>query len=264
MNATFDTVTSADGTPIAVERAGGGPPVILIGGAFNDRSSVAGLAAVLAPRFTTVTYDRRGRGDSGDSATYAVEREIEDLAAVIGYAGGSASVFGHSSGAVLALEAAQRGLAIDKVAVYEPTYIDGTRARPADDLADRLRALIDQGRRDEAAALFLTEAVGLPAEIVDGMRASQMWGWFTGLAHTLPYDVAVCGPGMVLPAGRLAVIKVPVLAVGGGASPPWLPAAARAVAAAVPGGRYVTLEGQDHGVLNQPDALGPLLIGFLA
>jgi pimeloyl-ACP methyl ester carboxylesterase len=263
MNTAFETVTSADGTTIAVERAGEGPPVILVGGAFNDRSTVAGLAAVLSADFTAVTYDRRGRGASGDSATYAADREIDDLAAVISYAGGPAGVFGHSSGAVLALEAAARGLDITKVAAYEPTYvIEGTRPRPGDDLASRLRALLDQGDRDGAAALFQAEAVGLPGEIIDGMRGSPMWGWFTGLAHTLPYDVILCGPGMRLPAGRLAGITLPVLAMGGGASPPWLPAAARAAADAVPGGRYVTLDGQDHGVLQQPDALRPLLTSY--
>jgi pimeloyl-ACP methyl ester carboxylesterase len=263
MTVAFQTVTSADGTPIALETTGDGPPVILVGGAFNDRSTVAGLAAVLAPHFTAVTYDRRGRGGSGDSAPYAVEREIEDLAAVIGRAGGMASVFGHSSGAILALEAAARGLAVGKVAAYEPAYvIDGTRPRPGDDLARRLQALIGHGDRDGAVALFQAEAIGLPAEIIDGMRGSPMWGWFTGLAHTLPYDVIMCGPGMRLPAGRLAATQVPVLAIGGGASPPWLPAAARAVAGAIPGGRYVTLDGHDHGVLQQPAALGRLLISF--
>jgi pimeloyl-ACP methyl ester carboxylesterase len=259
---TFENVTSTDGTPIAVERTGSGKPVILIGGAFNDRSTVAGLAGVLAGDFTAVTYDRRGRGDSGDAANYAVEREIEDLTAVIGYAGGPAGVFGHSSGAVLALEAASRGLAISKVAVYEPSYVvDGTRPQPGDDLAERLRARLGQGDRDGAAALFLAEAVGLPAEAIEGMRASQMWGWFTGLAHTLPYDAALCGPGMVLPADRFAAIKVPVLAIGGGASPSWLPAAARAAADAIPAGRYITLDGVDHGVLNQPDSLRSELTG---
>jgi pimeloyl-ACP methyl ester carboxylesterase len=262
---TFETVVSADGTPIAVERTGSGQPVILIGGAFNDRSTVARLAGVLAGDFTAVTYDRRGRGDSGDGASYAVEREIEDLAAVIGYAGEPACVFGHSSGAVLALEAASRDLTISKVAAYEPSYvINGTRPRPGDDLAARLRALLGQGDRDGAAALFLAEAVGAPAEVIEGMRTSQMWGWFTRLAHTLPYDVALCGPGMVLPAGRLAAIKAPVLAIGGGASPSWLPAAARAAADAIPGARYLTLDGQDHGVLNQPDSLRSPLTGYFA
>jgi pimeloyl-ACP methyl ester carboxylesterase len=263
MNAAFETVRSADGTTLAVEQAGEGPPVILVGGAFNDRSTVAGLAAVLSADFTAVTYDRRGRGASGDSGSYAAGREVEDLAAVISYAGGPAGVFGHSSGAVLALEAAAGGLDITKVAAYEPTYvIEGTRPRPGDDLADRLRALLDNGDRDGAVALFQAEAVGLPAEIIDGMRGSPMWGWFTGLAHTLPYDVIVCGPGMRLPAGRLAGITVPVLAIGGGTSPPWLPAGARAVAGTIPGGRYVTLDGQDHGVLQQPDALRPLLTSY--
>jgi pimeloyl-ACP methyl ester carboxylesterase len=259
----LETATSADGTPIAVERTGSGQPVILIGGAFNDRSTVAGLANVLAGDLTVVTYDRRGRGNSGDTASYAVEREIEDLAAVIGYAGGSAGVFGHSSGAILALEAASRGLAVRKVAVYEPTYVvNDTRPRPGDDLAERLAARVAQGDRDGAAELFLAEAVGLPAEVIGGMRASQMWGWFTGLAHTLPYDVALCGPGMVLPASRLAAIKVPVLAIAGGASPAWLPAATGAVAEAIPGARYMTLDGQDHGVLSQPDSLRSVLAGY--
>jgi pimeloyl-ACP methyl ester carboxylesterase len=265
MNATFTTVTSADGTQIAYDQAGDGPPVILIGGAFNDRTTVAGLAAVLAAELTAVGYDRRGRGDSGDSADYAVEREVEDLVALIGQVGGSASVFGHSSGAVLALEAAERGAPISRLAVYEPPYIaDGSRHHPPADLADQVRTLIGEDRRDEAVTLFLTESVGVPAEMVQGMRASDTWGWLVGLARTLPYDLTLCGPGNALPADRLAKIEVPTLAIGGSLSPPWLPAGARAVAAAIPGARYETLEGQDHGVLNQPEALRPLLLDFLS
>ena len=265
MNPAFKTVNSADGTQIAYDVAGDGPPVILVGGAFNDRSTVAGLAAVLAPDLTAVSYDRRGRGDSGNNdATFAIEREIEDLAAVIGQVGGSASVFGHSSGAVLALEAAERGVPIDRLAVYEPPYItDGSRPVPPASAADQLKELIAADRRDEAVTLFLTVSVGVPADMVAGMRASEMWGWFLGLAHTLPYDLELCGPGQVLPADRLATIEVPALAIGGSLSPQWLPAAARAVAGAIPGARYETLEGQDHGVLNQPEALRPLLTGFL-
>jgi pimeloyl-ACP methyl ester carboxylesterase len=263
MNSTLETVTSADGTRIALERIGDGPPVILIGGAFNDRTTVAGLAAILAPQVTAVTYDRRGRGASGDSPAYSVQAEIDDLTAVIAYVGGVASVFGHSSGAVLALEAVAHRLPIDKLAVYEPTFvIDGSRPRPAVDLADRLHALLALGRRDDAAALFLTESVGLPSEMVEGMRASPMWGWFTGLAHTLPYDVAICSPGMVLPADRLATIRVPTLALTGSNSPEWLHASTHAVADAIPGARFVTIDGQDHGVLQQPDALRSILTEF--
>jgi pimeloyl-ACP methyl ester carboxylesterase len=265
MKTAFELVTSADGTPIALERTGDGPPVILVGGAFNDRTTVAGLAATLAPRFTAVAYDRRGRGDSGDSPSYAVQREIDDLAALIAHVGGSASVFGHSSGGILALEAAQQDAGIDKLVVYETPYVlGGTRPRPAADVLARLQALIDDGRRDEAAVLFLTEQVGVPSAVVEGMRAGQSWGWFTGLAHTLPYDVAVCGPGLVLPADRLATIAVPTLAIDGGNSPEWMRSATRAVAEAIPRARYVTLDGQDHGVLNQPDALRAVLYDFLA
>jgi pimeloyl-ACP methyl ester carboxylesterase len=162
-----------------------------------------------------------------------------------------------------AAQAASHGADISRLAVYEPSYVvGGTRLRPPEDLADRIRALINEDKRDEAVTLFLAEGVGVPAEMVAGMRGSEMWGWFTGLAHTLPYDASLCGPGMVPPAERLAAIKIPVLAMGGGASPPWLPAAARAVAEAVPGARYTTVEGQDHGVLNQPGALKSLLTDY--
>jgi pimeloyl-ACP methyl ester carboxylesterase len=265
------TVTSADGTTIAVETTGTGRPVILIGGAFNDRSTVAALAATLAPQLTVLTYDRRGRGASGPIGPWtseAADREIEDLAAVIELAGGTADLFGHSSGAVLALEATQRGLPVGRVAVYEPSYVtaesvrNGWQARPPAGLADRIAALAGADQRDQAVEMFLTEAAAVPAEMVAGMRASGMWGWFTGLAHTLPYDVALGGPGLALPAERFAQISAPVLAIGGSQSPPWLPAAARAVADVVPGARYTTLDGQDHGVLNQPESLLPLLTAF--
>ena len=264
MTTTPQTVTSADGTPIAVERTGDGPPVILVGGAFNDRSTVAGLAAVLAPGLTAITYDRRGRGDSGDGDGFAVEREIEDLTAVIAYAGGSARLFGHSSGAILAIEAASRGLAVDRLAVYEPPYIVGEdRPRPGADLFDRVRTLVENGDRDAAAALFLTEGTATPPETVAAMRTAEVWGWFAGLAHTLPYDLAICGPGCELPAERLATLTVPTLTLGGGESPGWLSEGARAVAATVPGARYVTIKGEDHGVLNHPEALRAVLTEFL-
>ena len=170
MTTPFETVRSADGTPIAFERSGEGPPVVLIGGAFSNRAGAVGLAHVLAPHFTVVTYDRRGRGDSGDSDHYAVEREIEDLTALIEGAGGRAGVFGHSSGAILALEAARAGAPIRGLVAYEPPYIPDGFPRPADDLAVRLSALIDGGRRDDAVALFQIEAIGIPATAVEGCR----------------------------------------------------------------------------------------------
>lgn len=260
----FETVRSADGTTIAFERRGDGPPVILIGGAFNDRTTVTGLAEALAPTYTAVVYDRRGRGDSGvvPPAAAPAAREVEDVAALIEAVGGSAYLFGHSSGAVLALEAT-RQLAVPKVAVYEPPYlVDDSRPGPAPDYPDRLRALLTEGRRDEAVTLFQTEAVGLPAEAVDGMRGTAMWEWFLRFADSLAHDAALFEPDNGVPADRLGTISVPTLAIDGSATWPALLASTKAVAEAIPGARHVTLPGQDHGVLGQPEALRPVLVDF--
>ncbi|MEU8638830.1 alpha/beta hydrolase [Amycolatopsis sp. NPDC048633] len=253
-------VTSADGTSIAFDQRGTGAPVILVGGAFNDRTTVAGLAEVLSTDFTTIAYDRRGRGDSGDAGAYAIEREIEDIAALIAAAGGSASVFGHSSGAVLALEAAGAGLAIDKLVAYEPPYAPDSDSRT--DVTEKVRAQIAAGDRDGAAATFL-EVAGTPPEMIEGMKSAPVWGWFTALAHTLPYDLEICGPGARPRTDHLARITAPTLVIGGGASPEKLQTGARLAAEAVPGARHETLDGQDHGVLQNPVVLRDLLVGFL-
>ncbi|HUC26387.1 MAG TPA: alpha/beta hydrolase [Streptosporangiaceae bacterium] len=265
MNTKPQRVTSADGSQIAVEAMGEGQPIILIGGAFNDRTTMAGLARVLSPYYRAVAYDRRGRGDSSDeSSDFSVDREMEDLRAVIEHVGGTASLFGHSSGAVLALEAVSRGLPTEKVAAYETPFIpEGARPRPGPDLAERLVKLVRAGDRDGATALFQTEAVGLPAEMVEGMRHSDMWGYLTSLAHSLPYDYALLEPGCQLPSARLAKIAVPTLAIAGSNTFPWLAAATEQVSEAVPGARFLSLEGQDHGVLRQPEALLSCLREFL-
>lgn len=258
------TATSADGTPIAFDTYGAGSPVLLVGGAVNDRTTVAALAAVLADAgFTAIAYDRRGRGDSGDAQVYAVEREIDDLEVLIEAVGGSAAVFGHSSGAILALEAAARGLPITKVAVYEPPFIGDDRPRPAEDLVDRVSACLADGDRDGAVELFLVEGTGTPASMVESMKSAPVWGWFVGLAHTLPYDLTVCGRGNRLPADRLAAITVPVLSLSGGAGEAWMTSSSKAVAAAVAHGRYEEVPGQDHGVLNAPESLRDVLANFL-
>ena len=178
-------VTSHDGTPIAFERSGNGPPVILVLGAFNDRSSGAPLAASLAQRFTVLNYDRRGRGESGDTPPYAVEREIEDLDTLISAAGGSACVFVHSSGATLALQAAARGLAITRLALHEPPIVVGDeRPRPPADLAARLAAWVATGQRGEAVELFQTAGVGIPIEVVARMRTAPFTQcWPSGCRH---------------------------------------------------------------------------------
>ncbi|MFE4463021.1 alpha/beta fold hydrolase [Nocardia tengchongensis] len=258
-------IRSADGSTIAVETTGSGTPVILIGGAFNDRSTVAALAATLAPHVTAVRYDRRGRGDSTDvSGDFAVQSEIDDLAAVIEHVGGSAHVFGHSSGAALALEGVLRGLPINKVAVYEmPAVVNGNRAEPPADVRDRLVDLVVRGDFDGAAELFLTEQVGVPAPVVAEMRNSPVWEFLRAQANSLPYDVAVSGPRMRLQSDRYATIAVPALVVYGDRTWPWIQAANHALAAAIPSARRVVVPGADHEILNQPELLEPLLLDFV-
>jgi pimeloyl-ACP methyl ester carboxylesterase len=260
------SVSSADGTTIAFDRYGDGRPVILIGGAYNDRSTVAGLAeAISSGDVGAVTYDRRGRGAStNNDSEFDPERELEDLSVMIEALGGSASVFGHSSGAVLALEAAMQRLPIERLAVYEPSYmVDGTRPFPPADIDERLCALVREERRDDAVVLFFTEAVGLATATVEGMRAAPVWGSLAAFAHTLPYDLAV-HHGYRLPTGRLAELELPLLALDGGESFPWIRATARAVAQTVPGARHLTLEGEDHGVLQHPEALRRELVEFFS
>jgi pimeloyl-ACP methyl ester carboxylesterase len=256
----METVQSADGTTIAYDRPGAGPALVLVLGAFCDRATPRTLVDVLAPDFTVYAYDRRGRGDSGDTPPYAVEREIEDLAAVIAAAGEGVFVFGHSSGAVLALEAAAGAVPIAKLVAYEPPYIvDGDRERPAS-LGDRVSGLIAAGRRAEAVEAFLLEGPEVPPDVIAMMKESPGWSGLEGIAHTLPYDLAICGDQSV-PADRLATIEIPTLVLSGGDSPAWARNAVDAVAAAVPDARQRTLAGQTHGVAD--DVLAPVLVEFL-
>ncbi|MEU4699252.1 alpha/beta fold hydrolase [Nonomuraea dietziae] len=257
------TATSADGTRIAFDRSGSGPAVVLVHGAFTDRRhpTLYSVAAALAPWFTVFNYDRRGRGASGDTPPYAVHREIEDLAAVIEAAGGSAMVFGGSSGAALALEATARDPAISKLAVWEPPYhVDESAPCLPDDFAAQLEALVGQGRRAEVVERFMVEAAEVPVEAVTAMRAEPSWPELEAVAHTLAYEAAVMGPGNALPAGLLGAINRPTLVLNGERSPAWMTSAGRAVAKSVPGALHRVLEGQTHNVSAQ--ALAPELLEF--
>jgi len=255
----MDTVKSADGTDIAFDRVGSGPPLVFVVGAFCDRATPKSIAELLGSQFTVFTYDRRGRGASGDSPPYAVAHEIEDLAAVIDATGGPAFVFGHSSGAILALEAAAEGLRMRKLAAYEPPFIvDDTRSRP-DRLEARVTALVAAGRTSDAMKLFLAEGPQVPDAVVAAMETSPGWAPMEALAHTLPYDLAICGD-MSMPADRLATIAIPTLAISGGASPDWARNTVDAVAAAIPGARHTSLPGQTHGAAD--DVLAPVLVEF--
>lgn len=256
------TVTSADGTPLAVDIGGSGPPLIMLAGAFCTRAATAPLADALHDSFTVFNVDRRGRGDSGDTQPYAVQREVEDVAALVAAAGGAAAVFGHSSGANLALTAAASGVPITKLALYEPPFVvDGSRPLLAADLPQRLTALVDSGRRGDAVELYQIEGIGIPADVVAGMRNAPFRPALEALAHTLAYDAQVVGD-LSLPADELAAVAVPVLVIAGENSPPLLRSGAAAVAAAVANGRSVVLAGQTHDVV--PEVTAPVVAEFLS
>lgn len=251
---------SRDGTPIAYASTGQGPAVILVSGAMSTGGTVAPLAVPLSDRFTVLVYDRRGRGESGDTAPYAVEREVEDLAALIEAAGGEACLYGISSGGALVLRAAASGLPVRRVAVYETPFADFAEhgAKERAEYTENLTAALAQDRRGDAVELFL-RLVDMPDEMIQGARQSPMWPGMEAVAPTLAYDNAVLGDSLV-PRDRLASLTVPVLAVAGGASPEWLQEATRAVAEAVPTGTYRNLEGQTHMV--DPSALAPVLADY--
>jgi pimeloyl-ACP methyl ester carboxylesterase len=254
------TTISADGTKIAFDQTGEGPPVILVVGAFNDRSTGAPLAQALESRFTVLNYDRRGRGASGDTLPYAVEREVEDLDALIREAGGAARVFGYSSGGTLALEAAARGLNITKLAVYEAPFMVGDDGpRPPKDMAAQLAKLVSFGHRGDAVELFQTKLVGIPEQIVAQLRHAPFRPALEATAHTLVYEAAIVGD-LTLPTARLRTIKTPTLVVYGTESPAFMGAGAQALAEALPDGHVRALAGQNHDIV--PAALAPVLLEF--
>jgi pimeloyl-ACP methyl ester carboxylesterase len=257
----MSTVGSDDGSRIAFERSGSGPAVILVDGALCSRAfgPMPKLASLLARHFTVFQYDRRGRNESGDTQPYAVERELEDIDALIREAGGRAHLAGLSSGAALVLEAAARGASVGKVAAYEPPYM-------VEDLASHaqheptLRSLIAAGRRGDAVKYFMRDMVGLPAVFLILMRLMPgVWPKMEAVAHTLPYDAAVMNE-YVVPADRFAAVKAQTLVMHGGKTDRRLAKAAQAVAAALPGSQHRTLEGQTHNV--SAKVLAPALVDF--
>lgn len=258
-------VTSNDGTPIAFDVQGRGPALILVGGGAVDRTENAPLAPALAASFTVYNYDRRGRGASGDTPPYAVEREIEDLAAVIAEAGGSAHAFGVSSGGALALEAAAAGLAIDKIGVYEVPYnIAGDWPQHWSEYRRTLGALLDEGRRGDAFELFMRLA-GSPDEVIRSARNSPEWTACEAIAHTLAYDAACMGNGQP-PVDRLRTVRQPVLVATGNGTDSHMTTdffgpAADAMAEAMPNARRTVVENQSHVV--HPTTFAPVLERFL-
>jgi pimeloyl-ACP methyl ester carboxylesterase len=254
---------SKDGTTIVYERSGSGPAVVVVGGILGDRSQQAPLAALLAEQFMVFNYDRRAHGQSGNTPPYAVEREMEDLEAIIDAAGGSAFVYGTSGCAVLALEAAAHGLApkMKKLALWEPPYIvDDSRPPAPRDYKQQLVELMAAGRRGDMVQLFFMQAVNLPPEFVAQMRQAPFWPAQEAFAPTLIHNADIMGD-FSLPAGRIATVTVPTLIMDGGLTP-WLSHAAQAVADALPNAQRRTLNGQPHNVA--PEAMAPVLMEFFS
>jgi pimeloyl-ACP methyl ester carboxylesterase len=264
----MNTVTSKDGTKIAFDRTGSGPAVVLVNGATQHRAmdpSMAKLAELLSKNFTVYNYDRRGRGESTDTAPFSKEREIEDLAALIEDAGEPAMVFGISSGGALVLDAVQSGLNIRKIALYEvPLIVNDSRPPLPADYVDHLNKLVKDNKRAEAVEYFLVNAAGIPAEYLGGMRQNPVWPGLLDIAHTIAYDgafVADAMQGKPLPTDRWTRVTVPALVMYGTASNPgWMGGAAEAIAALLPHAEMRVLEGQDHNV--DPVVIAPVIAQF--
>lgn len=262
----MNTVTSKDGTRIAYDRIGQGQPLILVEGALCSRTNGpnGALAALLMQQYTVYTYDRRGRGESGDRAPYATEREVEDIDALIREAGGSAFVYGISSGAALALDAALRLMSIRKLALYEAPFVtDGSRAPVPGDYERAMEAMIQEDRRGAAIKLFMRKGVGLPAPIVAIMPLMPAWSKLKAVAHTLPYDTRLTidqQRGSKEPLGRWSAVRTPTLVAVGGKSPAWMRHGMDALAQTLPNAQYQILPGQTHIV--KPAALAPALATF--
>ena len=254
----METAKSADGTAIAYECAGDGPPLVVSVGAFCTRQTFV-APEDLRQRFTVVTYDRRGRGDSGDTQPFAAEREYEDLAAVAAAVGPQPPfAFGHSSGAAITLRAAAAGLPLAGIVAYEAPFTEEDTPPPAVNPADHIRELVSSGRRGEAVTFWMSEVVHLPAEVLAQMDGAPWVKDLEPLTPTLPYDIAVTAGGV--PTAELAKITAPVLILGGKNSPGWFQDSVAKQAAATPGARLTMLDGYDH---NAPaEVITPILIEF--
>ncbi|RED33420.1 alpha/beta fold hydrolase [Paenibacillus sp. VMFN-D1] len=264
-NLTMETVISKDGTKIAYERQGNGPAIILVASAAADHHDAAQIADQLANHFTVYNYDRRGRGQSSDTHPYSVKREVEDIEALIQTAGGNACLFGSSSGAVLALEAASRlGEQVARLYLYEPPFIinDSRKPLPAE-YVEHLNSLIEADRRSDAVAYYMLEALGIPEEYISYMKADPSWNSMEALAHTLAYDGMIMGDtqsGKPLPVNRWNV-SIPAIIITGENSEPLFHDAAKELAGILPAAETFTLIGQDHSaVVMAPNVLAEVII----
>jgi pimeloyl-ACP methyl ester carboxylesterase len=255
-------VTSKDGVKIAFEKIGSGPALIIVGGALADRQGGKPLASALANHFTVYIFDRRGRGESTDAKTYTAESEIEDLAALIDHAGGSAWLYGVSSGAALSLQtAANLGpTKVRKLALYEPPFASTDEKTKTEFAAQKRRTneLIKTGQPGDAAAYFLS-AIGIPPDALEKMKASPQWAAIKKSDFTLAYDYTILGDGTV-PQTIAQKISVPTLVIDGEQTMEFMHATADRLAKLIPGAERKTLKGQTHQA--SPEVTAPVLIEF--
>lgn len=262
------TVTSKDGTTIAFDQIGNGPLVVLVDSALADRTICAKLATLLAKEFTVINYDRRGRGDSTDTQPYAVEREVEDIEALIDAAGGSVFLFGSSSSAVLALEAASKlPVKVKKQILYEPPFIvDDSRAPMPDGFLEQVKEMLAKDKPTDALKLFFSKAMGIPGIFIFMMRLMPSWSKSKSVAHTLPYDLAIMGDtqrGKPLSASRWAAAGMPTLVLTGGKSEAFFHKAGDALAEVLPNAQHRILKDQHHGsVVMSPNVVASEMTQF--
>ncbi|HMQ06930.1 MAG TPA: alpha/beta hydrolase [Saprospiraceae bacterium] len=243
---------STDGTNIAFSKTGKGKPLILVDGAFCHRKFGANekLPQYLHDHFTVYSYDRRGRNESGNTLPYSPQKEYDDLQTIINEAGGNAFVYGISSGAALALEAANQGVKIDKMALFEAPFItDASRLPLPDNFLDRLKSCIDEEKRGKAVQLFLRTGIGLPAMVVWMMHIMPAWKQMKQWAHTLPYDIEILGntgSGKPLGIEKWSNVTNPVLVISGSNSAQWSQNSMQELVTVLPNARHLTLKGQSH------------------
>jgi pimeloyl-ACP methyl ester carboxylesterase len=257
----MEKVTSKDGTTIAFDRLGEGPPLIMMGGALNDRQLASPLASLLASRFTVFNYDRRGRTDSTDTQPYSISKEIDDLRAVLDEAGGSAMLFANCTGGMLALEAAAQGLPITKLALYEPPFIIGDNPPRLDDEFRKATGdLLEAGRPGDVVTQFLERIVGFPPDVVVRVQQMPIWPLLEKLAFSLPYDLILAGDNS-LPAARLPLVTMPTLVMDGGRSPQWQRDSVQALVDALPNATRRSIADQNHTF--EPELTAPVIEEFL-
>lgn len=258
----MESVTSSDGTPIAFERTGKGPPLVLVHGSTADHTRWPSVLPELNRRFTVFAMDRRGRGQSGDSAIYEIEQEYEDVAAVVRAAGANVSLLGHSFGALCAMEAALRLGNLRRLVLYEPVFPVGGRPLYPPDLPDRLQAILDSGDREAFLIAFFKEAAGVPGAQIDALKADPSWQARLLAAHTALREMA--DGDYRFYASRFQKLDVPTLLLVGENSPVELTAPARALDEALPQSSVVVLEGQGHvAMTTAPDIFLAPVLGFL-